>query len=161
MASPLTEVVFTRRFHAPREQVWSLWTDPEHVAKWWGPQGFTTSVQQWELRVGGRLQLYLLGKDAKIYSAAGHFREVVAPERLVIAGEDVGGHPCGAGLPPHALLTITLTAHGNHTLLTHHTRFDTPAALVLARQAGYEQGWSSSLETLARQCGMPSADVRL
>ena len=39
------ELVFTRVFNAPRELMFEVWTDPMHLEKWWGPNGFTTRVQ--------------------------------------------------------------------------------------------------------------------
>jgi hypothetical protein len=43
-------VVITRVFDAPRKLVWKAWTDPKHVAQWWGPQGFTNPVCELDVR---------------------------------------------------------------------------------------------------------------
>ena len=48
------QIVITRVFDAPRELVWKVWTQPEHVARWWGPRGFTTTVTEMDLRPGGK-----------------------------------------------------------------------------------------------------------
>ncbi len=48
------EIVITRIFNAPRELVFKAWTDPEQVAQWWGPKGFTTRVVDLDLRSGGQ-----------------------------------------------------------------------------------------------------------
>ena len=45
-------MIGTREIEAPRDLVWSVWTDPEHLAKWWGPEGFTTTTS-----VGARMFL--------------------------------------------------------------------------------------------------------
>ena len=50
-------VVITRTFDMPRAQVWRAWTDPKMLSQWFGPRGFTSSVPQWELRVGGALRI--------------------------------------------------------------------------------------------------------
>ena len=50
---PKGELVLTRTFDAPRELVFKVWTDPKHVALWWGPHGFTTIVQEMDVRPGG------------------------------------------------------------------------------------------------------------
>jgi uncharacterized protein YndB with AHSA1/START domain len=47
------EIVITRVFDAPRDLVWRVWTQPEHIAQWWGPRGFSTTVTAMDLRVGG------------------------------------------------------------------------------------------------------------
>jgi uncharacterized protein YndB with AHSA1/START domain len=48
-ASPTAdrEIATTRLFDAPREVVWKMWTEPEHLVQWWGPNGFTTTVHLW------------------------------------------------------------------------------------------------------------------
>ncbi len=47
------EIVTTRVFDAPRERVFRAWTDPDHLAKWWGPKGFTNTFQEFDMRPGG------------------------------------------------------------------------------------------------------------
>lgn len=144
------DVVIARRFDAPRALVWRAWTEPEALAQWWGPRGFVTRVEALELRVGGRLLLHLRAPDGSVHPAQGVFRELVAPERLVIAGEAADGHPCGAGLPPRSVVTVTLAEQGNATLLTFHARLAPAAARATAHQAGFDTGWNDSLDALAR-----------
>ncbi|HYT14944.1 MAG TPA: SRPBCC domain-containing protein, partial [Burkholderiales bacterium] len=52
-------VVITRVFDAPRELVWRAWTDPRHMAQWWGPQGFTNPVCEMDVRPGGALRIVM------------------------------------------------------------------------------------------------------
>lgn len=49
----MTEMVITRVFDAPVEQVWKAWSDSEQVRKWWGPTGFTSPLANMDFRVGG------------------------------------------------------------------------------------------------------------
>ena len=42
----------TRAFAAPRELVWNAWADPKHIKAWWGPNGFTTTTLEAEIRRG-------------------------------------------------------------------------------------------------------------
>ena len=56
----LPELTFTRTFDAPRELVFKVWTDPYHVAQWWGPHGFTIPVSKVDARVGGRFEVHML-----------------------------------------------------------------------------------------------------
>jgi len=46
-------VVITRILDAPRELVFDAWTKQEHLSKWWGPQGFTTTFQEFGMKTGG------------------------------------------------------------------------------------------------------------
>src|SRR5581483_6165845 len=47
------ELLFERTFNAPRDRVWQAWTDPERLAQWWGPKGWTTTIYKFEARPGG------------------------------------------------------------------------------------------------------------
>lgn len=82
----------TRTVEAPRELVWRVWTDPQHVAAWWGPTGFRTTTQQHDLRVGGQWRFTMHGPDGRDYENRITFLEVQAPARLVYkhgGGKDV------------------------------------------------------------------------
>ncbi len=52
--SPTRDLVVTRVFAAPVQQVWNAWRDPELVKRWWGPAGFSCPVARMEFREGGR-----------------------------------------------------------------------------------------------------------
>ena len=87
------EIRITRVFDAPRALVWQAWTDPEHLAQWWGPRGRTTPVDSitLELRPGGMFRVGSISDEhGDDMVTTGTFREVVEPERLVLeeAAED-------------------------------------------------------------------------
>jgi uncharacterized protein YndB with AHSA1/START domain len=50
------EILITRVFDAPRDLVFDAWTKEEHLSKWWGPQGFTTTFQKFDMKPGGTWQ---------------------------------------------------------------------------------------------------------
>jgi uncharacterized protein YndB with AHSA1/START domain len=77
------ELVFTRVYDAPRELVFEAWTDPKHLTQWWGPNGFTTTIHEMDVRPGGVWRLVMHGPDGKDYNNRIAFLEVVKPERLV------------------------------------------------------------------------------
>jgi len=77
------EIAASRLFDAPRELVWKLWTDPHHVAQWWGPRGFTNTVHEMNVRPGGVFRFHMHGPDGRNYRNEIVYREVVEPERLV------------------------------------------------------------------------------
>jgi len=72
-----TELVITRVFDAPRELVWKAWTDPDQVARWWGPKGFTAPACKMDLRVGGEYLNYMRSPEGQDFWSKGVFREVV------------------------------------------------------------------------------------
>lgn len=143
------EITLSRTFDAPRMLVWQAWTDPAHIMQWWGPQGFANDACSAEVRVGGQFHLEMRAPDGNTYPCLGTYREVVAPERLVFDSDAEEGHPCGAGLPPRAVVTLTLEAFGQKTHLTLHTRFESRSCLDAANAAGYSVSWGQALDRLA------------
>ena len=76
------EIVLTRVFDAPRRMVWEAWTDPKQVALWWGPKGFSTTIEEMDLRPGGVWKQVMHGPDGTDYPNKSVFTEVVPYERL-------------------------------------------------------------------------------
>jgi uncharacterized protein YndB with AHSA1/START domain len=76
------EVVLTRVFDAPRRMVWEAWTDPKQVALWWGPKGFSTTIEEMDVRAGGVWRQVMHGPDGTDYANKSVFTEVVPCERL-------------------------------------------------------------------------------
>jgi uncharacterized protein YndB with AHSA1/START domain len=82
----------TRVLDAPCELVFSVFTDPKHLAQWWGPNGFTTTTSSHEFRNGGVWRFVMHGPDGRDYQNRITFDELVKPERIVYrhgGGEDV------------------------------------------------------------------------
>ena len=77
------EIVTTRVFDAPRERVFKAWTDPDHLARWWGPQGFTNTFHEFDLRPGGVWRFVMHGPDGADYQNKSVFVEITKPERIV------------------------------------------------------------------------------
>jgi len=76
------EIRLSREVAAPRELVWKLWTDPKHLANWWGPTGFSTSTQQHEPKPGGQWRFTMHGPDGRDYENLITYLEVVEPSKL-------------------------------------------------------------------------------
>lgn len=76
-----------RRFDAPRELVWRVWTEPNHIEKWWGPQGFDTRVIESDMRKGGHFHYIMTGQDGVEYPAAGRISEFDPPRKMVTTFE--------------------------------------------------------------------------
>jgi glutathione S-transferase len=89
-------IIATRVIAAPRDLVCEAWTDPKHLAQWWGPAGFTTTTGAFEMKVGGVWRFVMHGPDGRDYETRGH---TVAESTIVIDYLDthyLGGHK----LPP-------------------------------------------------------------
>jgi uncharacterized protein YndB with AHSA1/START domain len=139
------EVTITRVFDAPRPLVFAAWTDPRHLAQWWGPKGFTNPVCEFEARVGGAIRIHMRGPDGTVYPMQGEVRELVPPERLVFANTaiDAAGNPVIEGLT-----TVTFTEAAGKTRLVVYSRAKAVVAQALVNLQGMEIGWSQSIERL-------------
>jgi len=77
------EIIICRTFAAPRELVWLAWTDPNHVGRWWGPAGFTTTTHSMDFRPGGSWRYTMHGPDGRDYGNRIDYIEIVKPSRLI------------------------------------------------------------------------------
>jgi len=134
-------LVLSRVFDAPRALVFKAWTQPEHLARWWGPRGFTLISFKADAQVGGTFRFGMRSPENTDHWAHGSYREVVAPERLVytFAWE----HPDGK--PKHeTIITMTFAEQGDKTKLTlKQTLFES----VTSRDM-HKSGWSSTFDML-------------
>jgi uncharacterized protein YndB with AHSA1/START domain len=87
------EIYIEREFDAPRELLWEAMTNPKHVVNWWGPIGFTTTIEEMDFRVGGTWKHVMRGPDGAEYPNKSVFKEIVKPEKIVYqhAGHKKGG----------------------------------------------------------------------
>jgi len=136
-------LVIERVFDAPRGLVWKAWTEPDHMAKWLGPQGFTGEVIKMDARVGGSYRFRMRGPDGVDHWNQGVYREIVPPERLVytFVWADAHGNPTR----PETLLTLTFAEEGRKTKFRlHQAVFPNVDACNEHRS-----GWTSELGKLA------------
>ena len=144
-------VTLTRLYAAPRALVWQAWTDAAHLAQWFGPRGFTSSVPELDLRIGGALRIVMHGPDGNDYPMRGVFREIVPPERLVfsnIAVDNDGKHLL------EGETTVLLEDHGGKTRLTVNAYARGLVPIAPQMLAGMEAGWSQSLDKLGELTGI-------
>jgi uncharacterized protein YndB with AHSA1/START domain len=154
------DFVITRVFDAPRELVWKAWTEPKHMARWWGPKTFTNPVCELDVRVGGAFRIVMRGPDGADYPAKGFYREVVKPKRLVMALDHSElpdewhdkvnpRRDKTAGKPAlEALTQVTLEERDGKTKQTIRIRFDSAEVRDALLKIGMSHGWSQSLERL-------------
>ena len=77
------ELVLQREIPFARELVWKAMTDPEHVNKWWGPDGFRNEGVTMDFRVGGAWTFDMVGPDGTRYPNHSVFKEITPPSRLI------------------------------------------------------------------------------
>ena len=145
-ASAEREIVISRIFDAPRELVWNAWTDPKHVVKWWGPRGFTTTIEEMDVRPGGVWRHTMHGPDGANYPNKSVFTEVVKHERIVFSHS--GGKEGGPGANFQA--TWTFEEQGGKTKLTMRMVFGSAQERnQVVKDFGAIEGGKQTLERLA------------
>lgn len=154
-----------RIFDATREKVWQAWTDEEMVKKWWGPEGFTAPYAKVDLRVGGKYIYAMHGPegsewDRDMYSS-GVFKEIVPHEKIVTTDyfSDKDGNmikPSDEGQDQNFPTEMTVTIifeelEPNKTKLTiFYPQVENEAQFEAMIKSGMKEGWSSSLDKLAK-----------
>jgi uncharacterized protein YndB with AHSA1/START domain len=141
VAGPDQEVLITRIFEAPREQVFRAWTDPDEVAAWYGPEHLDTPREKIriDLRVGGRYELTMVQRDSGAEFAIGYeILELVEPELIVLRSDPMPE----VGMHEPTLTRVELHDLGGRTRMTL-----TDGPYPDSRHA--EAGWSAAFDKLA------------
>jgi uncharacterized protein YndB with AHSA1/START domain len=151
------ELVFTRVFDAPRELVFQAWTDPKHVPQWWGPNGFTTTIHEMDVRPGGVWRFIMHGPDGVDYKNRIVYLEVAKPERLVYKHDPEEGSE-----PVNHQVTVIFVEEGDKTRLTMHMLFPSAAAreYVVKKHRAIE-GANQTLERLAEHLPQMAAATKI
>ena len=76
------ELITTRIFNAPRELVYEAWTDPEHLAHWFGPDGFSITTKRFSATVGGEWEFIMHGPDGRDYPNLIRYITLTPPELI-------------------------------------------------------------------------------
>jgi uncharacterized protein YndB with AHSA1/START domain/ketosteroid isomerase-like protein len=140
------EIKVSRTFAAPRALVFSMFTDPTHLAAWWGPHCFTNPVCEVDARPNGRIRIHMQAPDGTIHPMGGIFHEIVPHERIVFTSfVDL---PDGQRiLEGHN--TVTFTERNGRTTVTVDARAHGYVDFAVRMLSGMEAGWSQSLDKLA------------
>jgi uncharacterized protein YndB with AHSA1/START domain len=114
------QVVSTRVFSAKRERVWKAWSEPEHLIQWWGPNGFTNTMNDFSFRPGGIWDFMMHGPNGAEYPNRCKFEEIARPELIVFRHLK----------PVHEFLaTVTLEDLGDKTRIVFTMLFESAAEL--------------------------------
>ena len=128
------QILITRIFDAPREQVFKAWTDPDEVSAWYGPVHMNVPRDRVHIdaRVGGRWEVTMVPRGGGEGFAIGYeILELVEPELLIMRSDPMPGHSEGT------LVRVELHDHGPKTRMTLSDG-PFPAAGREGAQAGYE-----------------------
>lgn len=132
-----------RRFNAPPAKVYAAWTDPEKIARWFGPDGGAVLSAESDVRVGGRYRIIFHTEDGEEHNVSGVYQEVVPNERLVFTWMWIT-------MPEReSLVMVSLKPDGDGTMMTllHERFFDEPA------RDRHHMGWTGCFDKLERYLG--------
>lgn len=130
----------SRIFTVPVELLWKMWTVPEHIVHWWGPHGFTSTIQAMDVCAGGEWKLTLHGPDGTDYPNRSVFLEIVPHRKIVFEHFN-----------PHFITTVLFESHGNETHVDWTGVFDTVEmfeTVVTVHKA--DEGQKQNMERLER-----------
>jgi uncharacterized protein YndB with AHSA1/START domain len=134
-----------REFSAPIQRVFEAWTQPDVLAKWFGPEGFTVVNAQTDLSIGGKYEISIKSPDDNIIKHFGEYVEINVPNSLIFTWE-LKDQTCAGSEGKHVttLVTLNFTETPQGTLLTlTHEKLPDQAAF-----AGHQFGWQGSLAAL-------------
>ena len=157
--TPATEFVIQRVLDAPRELVFKVWTEAEHLAHWWGPRGFQMGVHSLDLRPGGAFHYSMQAPTGQTMWGKFVFQEISAPERIVFINsfsDAAGGltrHPLAPTWPLEVSNTLTLTEQNGKTTLTLRgvpvRATDMECLTFAGGHASMQQGFGGTFDQLA------------
>jgi uncharacterized protein YndB with AHSA1/START domain len=124
------EIVMTRVFDAPRELVYRAWTEPEHLIKWFGPNGFTSTFESFDARVGGEWRFTMHGPDGTDYPNYAVFDLLEPHSRIAFR------HGSGPDDPGMFEVTVTLADLDGKTELTQRSVFRSVEQLEAVKSFG-------------------------
>lgn len=132
------ELLITRTLNAPIELVWEAFTNPEHVANWWGPNGFTNTIYTMDLRPGGLWELVMHGPDGTDYKNKSIYKEIVVNKKIVF------NH-----FNPDFTTTIEFEEQGEQTHLRWHMLFNSVEEFIqVVKTFKADEGLKQNIEKL-------------
>jgi uncharacterized protein YndB with AHSA1/START domain len=157
-ATEQKEFVISRTLDAPREPVWKMWTEPEHMNKWWSPKDYIPVKGTMDFRPGGSYHYHLRGPDGTDMWGKLVYREIVPPSRLVFVTSfsdekgGIGRHPLSPTWPLEMLSTITFEETNGKTTVTVRwipiNATEEECRTFDEGRDGMKQGWTGTLDLL-------------
>ncbi|CAD5270850.1 MULTISPECIES: SRPBCC family protein [unclassified Imperialibacter] len=135
------ELRISRLFDAPIGLMWEVWTDPNHLKNWWGPDGFTNTISKMDVRNGGEWSLVMHGPDGTDYPNESVFTEVIEHKKIVYKHTS----------PPSFVTTVEFEPQGDKTLMHWHMLFESREQFIeVVKKYGADEGLKQNIEKLAQ-----------
>ncbi|MBS1531088.1 MAG: SRPBCC domain-containing protein [Bacteroidetes bacterium] len=132
------ELRIERTLNAPVALVWKVFTEPEHIVNWWGPNGFTNTIYTMDVRPGGEWDFMMHGPDGRDYKNRAVYQEIVPLKKIVF------NH-----FAPNFTTTIEFDVKGKQTHLKWHMVFETRELFrAVVKEHGADEGLKQNIEKL-------------
>jgi uncharacterized protein YndB with AHSA1/START domain len=133
------ELIISRKLNAPVDLVWEVWTKPEHIVNWWGPNGFTNTITKMEIAPGGEWDLVMHGPDGTDYDNKSIFKEIIPFKRIVY--EHISS--------PQFITTVDFEEQGEQTLISWHMLFESVEQFIqVVKTYKADEGLKQNIEKL-------------
>ncbi|KOP39346.1 polyketide cyclase [Flavobacterium sp. WLB] len=125
---------------APTDIVWEMWTNPEHISNWWGPNGFTNTIHKMDFKEEGEWNLTMHGPDGKNYPNRSIFKEIISLRKIVFEHFN-----------PHFITTVLFESNNSETLLDWTLLFDSEEMFdIIVKAHKADQGQKENIEKLEK-----------
>lgn len=142
------DIKLLREFDAPLNLVWDAWADPEQVAKWWGPRGFTITTESKDFRVGGTWKYVMHGPDGKDYPNLTKYLEIEPHKKMVY------DHGATETTEPMFRVTVLFSESNGKTKMDMTMTLSSPEAAentrAFIKKAGGDTTWDRLAEFLEK-----------
>lgn len=126
--------------NAPIELVWEVWTKPDHIKHWWGPDGFTSTIEKMQAESGGEWIFTMHGPEGKNYPNKIIFREMVKYKKIV-----------HEHFEPNFIAVIDFERQGEKTLLNWYKLYETKELYeMVEKQNKTNEGFKQTVERLVK-----------
>ncbi len=130
-----------RTFNAPLKLVWEAWTQPQHIALWWGPKGMDIEVIEHDFKVGGKWKYVMPMPDGNEFISEGVYLEIVEFEKIITSADF---KPMTEGIE----IQILFEENGDKTNFTFHCVHPTEEYCKQQEKMGFYNGWGSAFNRL-------------
>jgi len=113
------ELRISRLLNAPIDLVWEVWINPDHIKNWWGPNGFTNTIHDMDLKAEGEWNLTMHGPDGTDYKNKSIFKEIIPYKKIVYQH-----------LSPKFLTTVEFESRNEQTFMQWHMLFETKEEFI-------------------------------
>ena len=136
-------ITMKRTFDAPRQLVWEAWTQPGHIARWWGPKGMTTNIKKHDFREGGEWEYTMPMPNGKEFLTFGKYIKIVSPELIETTANFI---PMTEGVT----LVASFADAGEKTDFTFKVIHPTEGYCKQQENMGIYNGWGSVFDGLSK-----------